>query len=121
MQQALLLAVQNMPHLAIFAFDVDYDSYDWETAHEQQPVDMPMVIVKFNEMSTTVSQVGEDLRRRVNKHVAEEHRLNGWTVGPPYFQDQSRERPGAPSYPTTRSLRPRPQGFEPTIQKLRLT
>jgi hypothetical protein len=80
-----------------------------------------MVVVEYNQTSTVVtSQLTDDFRKHINTYVAEEHRLNGWHVSPPYFQDQSRDRVGPPSYPATRSIRPRPSGLKPQIHILKL-
>lgn len=63
--QLQLLAVQKIPRMAIFVFDVDNASYDWGTAHYEVP-DIPIVLVEFNKkLDPRICEAKEDLLRKV--------------------------------------------------------
>ncbi|TRX87784.1 hypothetical protein FHL15_011322 [Xylaria flabelliformis] len=100
------MAVQKCTKLMVFALDCYHDNYDWATA--DNPVDLPVILLEYSKTETSVRWVSKEFRFRVNRHVAEQHRLHGWQAFPPYFEDQSRTRNGHPSYRNPRDLFPRP-------------
>ncbi|KAI1313129.1 hypothetical protein F5Y03DRAFT_338126 [Xylaria venustula] len=104
--EAKLMVVQKVDRMWIFVLDLYHDNYDWATAHNL--VELPAILINYGKRRTYIKWVGRELRNRLNKHVAEQHRLHGWGAHPPYFEDQSRTRISHPSYRSPRNLFPGP-------------
>jgi|ERR1712093_139100 len=96
------LAIEIWGRRALIVVDVNYYSYDWHTAHDLE-INMLEVyrLVLEKEGKNAAIRRDTTLDLRVNRQVAELHRLNG-VLRPPYLADHS---PGADPV-QYRSLRP---------------
>lgn len=112
--RAKLLSIWKVYRITIFAFDLWNEAYNWATAHYK--TDLPVILIDYGKRLSYVRVGSQGLRDEVNGFVANQHRLHGWDVRPPYFQDQTGP---VPTY-----LNPRDQGLvqpDGTVRRMQLT
>ena len=86
-----LLAVEIWGKRVLIVFDVNHQTYNWDTAHDISKNSLPVFRFKLDKDKKNASITRDKaLDQRVNFTIAELHRRNGYDTYPPYVADHSR-------------------------------
>lgn len=85
-EDAKILVIAKWPNLTTMVFDLSNNGYDFHKAHNADVIDV-IAIDLGPKPDPKITRMNHLKKEEVNACVAEVHRLNGFEVWPPFFED----------------------------------
>ena len=85
-KDAKTLVIAKWPSVTTIVFDLFYNRYDFQKAHNADVIDV--IAIDFGpKQNPKIMRLSDIKRYEVNASVAESHRLHGFEVQPPLLED----------------------------------